>query len=43
MLADLADLADLAQVGAVDAIVHMGGSPLDGAFKPIMAANILGT
>ena len=39
----LADLADAAQVGAVDAIVHMGGNSLDGAFEPILAANILGT
>ncbi len=43
MLADLADAdAVYALVHGVDAVVHMGGISLDGPFRPIMQANILG-
>lgn len=43
MLADLADTsAVLAAMEGVDAVVHMGGIPVEGPFGPILQANILG-
>ena len=43
MIADLADAGAVnAMVQGVDAIVHMGGVSVEGAFAPILQANILG-
>ena len=42
--ADLADPAQVAPVVAgVDAIVHLGGHPVEGPWETILAANIVGT
>lgn len=43
MLADLADAdAVQAMLVGVDAVVHMGGIPVEGPFGPILQANIIG-
>ena len=43
MLADLADAdAVLAMMQGVNAVVHLGGVPVEGPFGPILQANILG-
>jgi uronate dehydrogenase len=43
MLADLADAdAVLAMMAGVDAVVHMGGVPVEGPIGPILQANVFG-
>lgn len=43
MLADLADAdAVHAMMAGVDAVVHLGGVPVEGPFEPILQANIVG-